>query len=169
MSEKRVYNKIQVVDEHDNFLGVETYFDAIEKKCIRRASRVFVFNESGKLLIQRRSEHISNPLLLDNSASGHVDEGETYDDAAVRELEEELGLSGYTLELIVATYKTTGFFNNIYRLTVPDGVEIVFDHHEVKEVIWMTVDEVDALVRNHRSECASLGESWSDLRDKLVQ
>jgi len=165
---ERVYNKIQVVDENDNLVGVENYHDALDKGCIRRASRVFMFNESGQVLIQRRSEHISKPLLLDNSAAGHVDEGETYYEVAVRELEEELGVTGYLLTEVVASYRSIGFFSTIYKVVVPDSIEIIFDPHEVKEIMWMTVEEVDSLVATRLNECASLGEVWADLRDKLI-
>ncbi len=45
--EEKRYNKIVVVDENDNVIGAEYMRIAVEKGLIRRASRVYVFNESG--------------------------------------------------------------------------------------------------------------------------
>lgn len=169
MQEERVYKKIQVVDEDGTFLGVETYTDAVKKGCIRRASRIMVFNDSGQILIQKRSQHISKPLLWDNSAAGHVDEGETFLEAAVRELEEELGLSGYDLDEVVASHRSGNFFNTLYKVTIPDETKIIFDPHEVQEVVWMSVDELDILVSHCPDECASLVDVWTEFKDKLIQ
>jgi len=54
---------------------------------------IFVFNTSGELLIQQRTATKDEfPLGLTSSACGHVDAGESYAQAAVRELHEELSL-----------------------------------------------------------------------------
>tara|TARA_B100000745_G_scaffold278841_1_gene210061 strand:- start:2601 stop:3113 length:513 start_codon:yes stop_codon:yes gene_type:complete len=169
MAEERTYNKIQIVDEEDNILGAVSYDEAIAGGYIRRAARVFVFNESGQILIQRRSAHISKPLMLDQSAAGHVDEGETYREAALRELEEELGLSGFELVEVAASFRTKPFFNTIYKTTVPDEVKINFDPHEVHETLWLSVVELDALVSDPDSNCTdSLVDAWTKLKDKLL-
>ena len=58
-----------------------------------RAVHVLVFNALGEVFLQKRSmTKDSSPGLWDSSASGHVDAGEDYDAAAVRELREEIGL-----------------------------------------------------------------------------
>ena len=50
-----------------------------------RAVHVLVFNSAGELFLQKRSMTKDNdPGLWDSSCSGHVDAGETYDEAAVR-------------------------------------------------------------------------------------
>jgi len=170
MEEERTYNKIQVVDENDNPLGAMSYHEAIDKGCIRRASRVYVFNQSGKILIQRRSKHISKPMLFDGSAAGHVDEGETYAEAAARELKEELGISGYELTLIEHARRTTHFFSDTYKVVVPDNVVVDIDSHEVHDFLWMSVTEIDSLVIERKDEChVPFVEVWSNLKDKLIQ
>lgn len=58
LGEFLVYNKVVVVDEDDNVNGAERMTDA------RRAARVYVFNESGQLLVQHRSEKVLKPLML---------------------------------------------------------------------------------------------------------
>jgi 8-oxo-dGTP pyrophosphatase MutT (NUDIX family) len=52
-----------------------------------------VFNKRGQVFLQKRSMQKDRQAgLWDSSASGHVDSGEAYDDCAVRELREEIGL-----------------------------------------------------------------------------
>jgi 8-oxo-dGTP pyrophosphatase MutT (NUDIX family) len=59
---------------------------------------VLVTRPGGEVFVQRRAEHKDcAPGLWDTSAAGHVARGDSYDAAAPRELEEELGLSGQTL------------------------------------------------------------------------
>lgn len=58
-----------------------------------RAAHVLVFNPRGEVFLQRRSlKKDRQPGVWDSSASGHLDSGEDYDAAAVRELREEIGL-----------------------------------------------------------------------------
>src|SRR5205823_13805800 len=59
-----------------------------------RAVHILIFNETGELYLQRRSRSKDrHPLLWDSSAAGHVMAGESYDETAKRELQEELGIN----------------------------------------------------------------------------
>ncbi len=140
--EQKTYKKCVVVDESDTVLGAEYMAIAIEKGLIRRAARVYVFNESGQLLVQRRSARVAKPLLLDQSAAGHVDEGETYEEAAVRELYEELGITGIPLVPVAVSYRSADFYNGIYKIVVPDDCSIDFDPEELAEVLWYDIEEL---------------------------
>jgi isopentenyl-diphosphate delta-isomerase type 1 len=83
-----------VCDESDRVVGVATRGEIHQRRLMHRAVHVFVFNSKGELYVQRRSNSKDRfPGLLDSSAAGHVDAGESYERAAQRELMEELGLS----------------------------------------------------------------------------
>ncbi len=169
--EGKKYNNIIAVDENDDVIAAMPMFEAIENGYIRRASRAYIFNESGKVLIQRRSKNILKPLMFDPSMGGHVDEGETYFDAAKREMLEELGLDHqkYALKEVTEPYLNNGFFSAMYKVIVPDDLEIDFDPEEVAEILWLTPEEVDRLIVEKALECtSSLTDSWIPLRDKLI-
>jgi isopentenyldiphosphate isomerase len=54
---------------------------------------ILVFNRQGQVFLQKRSLQKDNhPGVWDSSSSGHLDAGEDYDAAAVREVWEEIGL-----------------------------------------------------------------------------
>lgn len=64
-----------------------------------RAVHVVVWNRNGALFLQKRSlRKRIQPGKWDTSVGGHVDPGESYEQAAVREVEEELGIIGVELE-----------------------------------------------------------------------
>lgn len=83
-----------------------------------RAVHILIFNEIGEIFLQKRSRWKDrHPLAWDSSAAGHVNAGEGYDEAAERELKEELGIK-VPLEKIVklpASEKTGEEFIWLYR------------------------------------------------------
>jgi len=67
--------------------------DVHAQTLIHRAVVVLVYDRDGKVFLQKRSPAKSRfPGRWDLSATGHVTAGEASEDAAVRELHEELGL-----------------------------------------------------------------------------
>ncbi len=93
MTSKENSEQLDVVDEFDRFLTTLDRATIHRKRLIHRAVHVFLMNPTGEIYLQKRamtkSEH---PGCWDSSASGHVASGESYPDAAFRELEEELNL-----------------------------------------------------------------------------
>ncbi len=82
-----------VVNEQDEVIGQLTRGEVHKQRLLHRAVHVFVFDAKGRVFLQKRSmAKDTNPGCWSPSASGHVDAGETYDHAAVRELHEEIGV-----------------------------------------------------------------------------
>jgi isopentenyldiphosphate isomerase len=85
---------VDVVDDGDSVLGMADISDCLEKGLLHRAAAVLVVRTSGKFLLQRRSKRdLWHPGLWTLSSTGHVKAGEAYDEAAARELSEELGIT----------------------------------------------------------------------------
>lgn len=83
-----------IVDAEDRVIGQASRHEVHAKKLLHRAVHIFVFNTKGELFLQRRSQwKDTHPLRWDSSAAGHVNAGQTYDETAPREIEEELGVS----------------------------------------------------------------------------
>ena len=81
-----------IVDEQDHVVGQLPRETVHVNNLRHRAVHMLLFNQSGEVFLQKRSLwKDKNPFLWDSSAAGHVDAGETYEDAAVRELREEIG------------------------------------------------------------------------------
>ena len=68
---------------------------------VHRAAHVLVFNRAGRLLLQLRSRDKDiQPGRWDTSVGGHLAAGEGYEEAAVREMAEELGITGVELKYL---------------------------------------------------------------------
>ena len=88
-----VQDIFDVVDIEDKVLRQAPRSLVHREKLLHRAVHVFVFNKAGQLYLQRRSmTKDTAPGKWMSSCSGHVDAGEEYDEAANRELIEEIGL-----------------------------------------------------------------------------
>jgi len=83
-----------VVDRMDRVLRYAGRSEVHGNNLYHRAVHILIFNEAVDVYLQQRSRRKDrHPLLWDSSAAGHVSDGENYDEAAKRELHEELGIS----------------------------------------------------------------------------
>jgi isopentenyldiphosphate isomerase len=90
---------LDVVDADDAVVGRDTRENVHRGHRIHRGVHVLVVNARGEILVQLRSARLDNhPGHLDASAGGHVQSGETYQEAAGRELLEELGCHAEQVE-----------------------------------------------------------------------
>lgn len=137
-----------------------------------RAAHVWIVTPAGYVLLQRRSLAKENfPGLWDVSAAGHLSEGETSAEAAVRETREELGVEIGTahLERIGTTREQwvlnggTYLDNEIHDIFLverdvrPD--ELVLQIGEVDEAVLM---HVDTLRRHVENRDPSLVPHWEE-------
>ena len=82
-----------------------------------------------------------NPGLWDTSAAGHVDSGEDYLACAVRELDEELGISGnISLKLLfhLPASKLTGMEHSAVYACQYDGL-LDLQAEEIDEGVWISL------------------------------
>jgi len=75
---------------------------------------LWLYTKNGEILLQQRSKNKSiYPLLWDVSAAGHIDAGESFVNAAIRETKEELGLELKPNDLIkIGVHKHLSSYNN---------------------------------------------------------
>ncbi|MEW2623100.1 NUDIX domain-containing protein [Streptomyces sp. NPDC048106] len=86
---------LDIVDEHDRVVGQlprgEVYDRGLRHRCVFIQAR----DAAGRLFVHRRTAtKLVFPSLYDPFVGGVVGAGESYDEAALREAEEELGVSG---------------------------------------------------------------------------
>ncbi len=143
---------LNVINEIDEVIGKETRQKIHETGLWHRGVHVFLFNEQGEMLIQKRSaSRASNPLRLDCSVSEHVQAGEDYAEAAIRGLREELGIEGIELSPFIKFRMNYGINDNeisvIYKGKI-DSQQIDFDKNEIEEVFYMSMDEIKEKLQN---------------------
>ena len=156
-----------VVDANDQVTGTATRAEVHAQKLTHRAVHVFVFNKRGDLLLQKRSLLKDMcPGLWDSSVSGHLDAGESYEAAAVRELEEEMGITTETtpeeIARIAPGLETGWEHMRLYR-TRHDGA-LRFPAAEVDAVMWFPLSEIAAWIATHPADFApGFLECWKKL------
>ena len=138
-----------VVDENDVPTGTATRAKVHAENLIHRAVHVFVLNKNGDLYLQKRSlRKDKNPGVWDSSVSGHLDAGEDYLPAAIRELGEEVGIHDTTSEnlehvLSLAPTVETGWEHVRLFITRHTG-SISWPAAEVDSVMPFPLDEIKA-------------------------
>lgn len=163
-----------VVNERDEPIRRATRRDVHANGWWHRAVHILVFDADGRVFLQKRSmlKDLS-PGLWDSSCSGHLDAGEDYDAAAVRELGEEIGVrlkSGEapTRWFRIEACEPTGWeFVWVYRLRY-DG-PLTLNPHEIQFGEWVTPSEVSArVVQKPESFCPSFKLLWPMAAERLA-
>lgn len=140
------------VDDQDNVIGQVTRGEAHQNSNIKhRSVFILVFNQAGELLLQKRSATKDTfPGFWTLSSSGHVEFGQSYDEAAARELNEELGLRLDLTSQMKIYLPEEREFCWIYKSFLPDDRAINFDQTEVSEVRFVRVTELGAFSKTHQ-------------------
>ncbi|RLE41746.1 hypothetical protein DRJ48_04965 [Candidatus Woesearchaeota archaeon] len=83
---------LDVVDKDDNIIGKAPKKEVYRKLLRHRIVHVLIFDNKGRMALQLRSKRVSFcPGHWCTSVGGHVQSGESYEEAALREYQEELG------------------------------------------------------------------------------
>ena len=137
---------IDIVDINGNPTG-RTFMrgEVLQPGEFFRASMVCIFNREGKLLIQKRKKDKKNwPGLWDVSAGGAIIAGETPQEAAQREVREELGIDLDLLQSrpkLVTTF-TTGF-TYTFVVTADFRLEdLTLQKEEVEEAAFADLEQI---------------------------
>lgn len=151
--------KFIVVNDKDEIVGYKTRFECHNNKLlIHRSVDVALFNKDGKIALQKRSINKDlYPGYFCITASGHVSKGESYKDAAYRELKEEMGVEKVKLikqgTFIIynktETEMTTLFTGNY------DGL-FSFPKDEVESIHYFSKEEIKKIPSNKICSIESL-------------
>lgn len=138
-----------VVDENNQVVQQLPRGEVHSRGLRHRAVHIFVINPRGDIYLQRRS-HLKDvaPLKWDSSAAGHLNVGESYADAAVRELHEELGIRVENTTLSAVIPAGEGTDNEFVELRIahhPGPVKV--QPEEIHSGTWFPPAVIDDWVR----------------------
>src|ERR1700690_2946876 len=133
---------LDLVDENDEIIGKERRSFVYQNGLSNfRVVNLFILNSKGELWIPRRTttKRIF-PLCLDVSMGGHVESGEDYEAALLREAREELNINveeeviKCIARLTPATHRVSAFMKvyEIHMNTIPD-----YNKSDFIECYWM--------------------------------
>ncbi len=133
---------VQIVDENDNEIGAVARHIMRRQRLIHRASYILVFNKNQELFVQKRTmSKDMYPGYLDVAAGGVVLAGESYEQSARRELEEELGIKAKIRFLFDHYFEDADnrVWGRIFSCT-HEG-PFTFQPEEVADGWFMTIDQ----------------------------
>jgi 8-oxo-dGTP pyrophosphatase MutT (NUDIX family) len=136
------------VDEQDQVLGVVDRAEAIRRGWLHRIATIVCRDAGGRFLVHRRPDDSSRfPGQYNWMLGGAADVGESYEDAAVRELSEELGV--HAAPRFVLKFLCAGAISP-YWLGLHEVVITTPIRPSIEEVAWhgwLTQTELESLVR----------------------
>ena len=152
MVEGEGYELLDVVDENDSVIGVAERRAIHLKGLFHRSVHVFVIDRECRIYLQRRSlNKEEHPGKWDSSAAGHVHSGESYSEAAVRELAEELGLDNPVKPLFkIPASEETGREHSMLYTAEIDGERCTPEPNpqEIEEGRFFTREQIHDLLRH---------------------
>ncbi len=140
---------IHIVDENSGELTGESLprSEMIANKRWCRSTNVFVMNSKGEILCHQRSLHKERyPGWWMTHFGGHVAGEETYDENAMKELQEEIGLTIVAEELLPwrTSRKTEARLWVRDYITIFDGEisELTLQTSEISQVKWFSPEDI---------------------------
>ncbi|MPY34697.1 NUDIX domain-containing protein [Streptomyces adustus] len=134
---------VERVDGQDRVLGVVTRRQAIREGWLHRIASTVCRDERGRILVHRRSEQLLRfPGLHEVMVGGAADVGESYEQAAARELAEELGICGLP-RLLFTFINRSGLsphWLGVHEAVIPDSLTPALD--EIAWHGWLTESEL---------------------------
>jgi isopentenyldiphosphate isomerase len=115
---------------------------------IHRVVHVLVFNKKGEILLQKRSLNKDvAPGRWDTSVGGHVGLGEDLTTSSMREMHEELGITGDGLEYLYSYMHSNAYETELVATFryVYEG-EFSFNREEIDEIRFWHYDEIREVI-----------------------
>lgn len=150
-------DQVILVDQNDQPIGVCNKLEAHRKAYLHRAFSVFLFNNKGELLLQRRARSkYHSGGLWSNTVCSHPKEGETTVAAAQKRLEEEMNIDGKSIELNFA-------FSLIYNEVLDNELtEHEFDHIYIGQYNQLSINVNKSEVESYQYKSTADIARWLD-------
>ena len=142
------HEQVVLVDEHDNEVGTMEKIEAHEKALLHRAFSIFVFNDAGQMMLQKRAlSKYHSPGLWTNTCCSHPRPGESLEEATRRRIAEEMGFECKMHEVFSFIYKaafdhglTEHELDHVF-MGLHNGDPLI-NPDEVEEWKWIDVDDL---------------------------
>jgi isopentenyl-diphosphate Delta-isomerase len=149
---------VDLIDERDDVIGQATKDECHQKGLLHRSVFVFLFDPEHRMILQKRSaKKAVRPNKITAAACGHVHTGEDVEEAAHRELQEELGIDA-ALRPSIRTMGPYDYDRELISLFVGETpLAPIPNVAEIEEIFYLTIDEIVAAIEN---DTLNFGDSF---------
>jgi isopentenyl-diphosphate delta-isomerase len=147
--------QVILVNESDDPVGIMGKMEAHRRPILHRAFSVFIFNNKGEMLLQKRSPvKYHSAGLWTNTCCSHPRPGEDTSAAAARRLKEEMGFCASLEKIFDFVYKAS-FDNGLHEhefdhvFTGFYEQEIIPDPGEVSDYCFMSMEAIQASLHSN--------------------
>ncbi|MEW1599749.1 NTP pyrophosphohydrolase [Streptomyces sp. DH-12] len=158
---------VERVDDDDRVIGLVGRDEAIRRRWLHRVATVVCRDTRGRILVHRRPHGVSRfPGGVNWMLGGAAEPGETYEEAAARELTEELGVRARPR--LVLAFRCAGVISPYWlglHETVVTG-PVAPDPDEIAWHDWLTEPQLAELVRDTAfvPDAREAYDRWAALR-----
>ena len=156
------------------FLGQMEKMQAHENGLLHRAFSVFLFNEKGEMLLQKRAnEKYHSPNQWTNACCSHPRLNESYLDAAKRRIKEELGIDCELTEKFHFIYKADvgeGLWEHELDYVFTGNFDGEFDLNpdEVSEIRYVSIADLQQEIAKNPDKFTEWFKIiWAEYRNQL--
>jgi 16S rRNA (adenine1518-N6/adenine1519-N6)-dimethyltransferase len=139
---------MDIVNENDEVVGTTSKQEIYEKLLCHRIVHVLVFNRKGELALQLQgAKKKFCPLHWMSTAGGHVQAGETAEQAALREFREETGVSAplrFLFKDVFVDHRDMSKFLYFYRADYEGPFNV--NPEEVAKVEFFTFGRIKEMI-----------------------
>lgn len=136
---------LEIVDSNGNTIGTALRSDAHgNPSLIHKVVHVLIFNENGKLLLQKRSMNKDvAPGKWDTSVGGHVSPNEDMIEAAKREMKEELGIISDNIKPLYSYIHSNSYESEfVYTHSCIHNGPFFFNKEEIDDVRFWSLEDI---------------------------
>jgi len=141
--------QVEVIDDNFNILRIASREEVRDKNLNHKAVGIIIKNSKNQFYAaQRSAKKKVYPLRWELGGGGAVDYGESFEEAAKREIKEELGFDSEPEYLFDFDYSDEymTFKAKIY-LVNHDG-EIIVNKEDFEQGKWISVEKVEEMIKN---------------------
>lgn len=158
---------LNVLDEQGNIVGQASREEIHQKGLLHAEVHVWFYTSAEEIIFQHRSKEVETyPDLLDATVGGHVEMGQTYLEAALMEIREEVGLevTPEELKLIAVTLDDSfdpitqrknhprrevyayQFKGDLSELKIEEGKSVGFEAWPIGKLLNLTEEEKERFI-----------------------
>ena len=141
-----------IVNEKDEIVGKisENEQKSVKPSQLRFINIIIINNDNMIVVPKRSSNRKLFPNCYDFSVGGHVNSGENYEEAAYRELKEELGIKNVKLQEVAyfSPYDSdSNTFQKVYLLKYNSEI-YEYDRDGIEKIYYKSKKEIQELIKN---------------------